>query len=331
MSHSHPLTAHFLHGASAVGRKAIDSVISGETSEVADALIRAGVSLELMLRALVCSVSPGFVLTHASDEKRAEAMMKLQLSEVLDVEWLLSQRSAPYFFVRTAAMTRAPLLAPLQLVMDAVIEARNAASHMYLARPSTLREHVTTLGRVGEIVLKELGIDADLYWEQPRRDFLLSLSEENASAVRKSVAAKLADASNQLQRRMDGLSEAEQIAVVRMLESQNLPFSFVGMSVYTTECPACRSKAEVWVESADYSVDSPEPAGFDREGIPTGFLVPQMAVAAQLNCPVCTLHLTAEEISYAFPDLVDLWEVEPRVMSLEEYEENVLEPDTDTF
>lgn len=331
MSHSHPLTTHFLHGARVSGRIAIDTAISGENSEMADALMRAGVSLELMLRALVCSVSPGFLLTHASDEKRAEAMMKLQMSEVLDVEWLASQRSAPYVFVRSAAMTRAPLLAPLQLVMDAVIEARNAASHMFLARPSTLRGHVTTLGRASEIVLGELGIDGDEYWEQPRRAFLLSLSEENASAVQKSVAAKLADALIKFQRRLDGLSEGEQSAVKRVLESQKLPFSFVGMSVYTTKCPACKCEAEVWVQTADYSVESPEPVDFDSDGIPTGFLVPQVAVAAQLSCPVCTLHLTAEEISYAYPELVDLWEVEPRVMSLEEYEENVREPDPDFF
>lgn len=331
MTTHHPLAVHLLEGARVTGRNAIDTAISNERSEVADALIKAGMSLELMLKALVCSVSPGLLLTHSSDEKRAEAMMKLQMSEVLDIEWLASQRSASYFFVRAAAMTRAPLLAPLQLVMDAVIDARNAASHMYLARPSTLREHVTTLGRVCEIVLQELGIDGDLYWEQPRREFLLSLSEANASAVRMSVAAKLADASNRLQRRMNGLSEAQQTAVVTVLENQNFTFNYLGMSVYTTECPACHHKAEVWVESADYSIDSAEPAGFDSDGIPIGFLVPQVAVAAQLKCPVCTLHLTSEEISYAYPELVDMWEVEPRIMSLEEYEDNIREPDLDYY
>jgi hypothetical protein len=331
MSHSHPLTTHLLQGASTTGRQAIDVAISGDKNAVADALMKAGVSLELMLKALVCSVSPGLLLTHTGEEKRAEAMMKLQMSESLDLEWLSSQRSASYFFVRSAATTRAPALAPLQLVMDGVIDARNAASHMYLSRPSTLRDHITTLGRVGEIVLQELNIDRDQFWGQPRREFLLSLSEENASAVRKSVAAKLAEAANQLERRMAGLSESEQIAVVKVLENQISLFRNVGMSVYITECPACRHTAEVWVESADYSVDSPEPAGYDRDGIPVGFLVPQVAVAAELKCPVCTLHLTSEEISYAYPELVDLWEVEPRVMSLEEYEDNIREPDPDFY
>lgn len=326
----HALTTHLLEGARLTAYRAIDNLDSDDEVLITEAAVSAGISLELFLKAVTSHVAPALVVTGVSEEQRAQTMVRLQLSESIDVEWMLDQKSASFAFSRAAAIAALPELKPLYELMGRVMEGRNAASHMLLSSKKTLRESVTTLGRASEVILKSLESEEAAFWGTTRLELLRSLREENASAVRQSVAQKLLTASNYLTMRLAGLSKVEQRVVVAALEKQGSPFFSPNITIYRTACPACKHSAEVWVRAADYDDGSPlEIVDVDEDGIPTGFLMPQEAVSAQVACPVCGLQLTPDEIAFAYPELTDLWELEPRVMSLEEYDDRTIMSDHD--
>lgn len=317
----HPLARHLVESSSAMARESFDVMVSRPDS-AADGVLRAGMSAELLLRAVVADVAPGLVMGGRDEARRAATMMRAQLRGDIDISELLAQKSASFEFVRAAAKEVVPEIGPLFSAIDTLMNARNAAAHLYVADEAALRGNLTVLANLAAVLLGPLRIPPEEFWgpHLPLADMLV---EENTSAIRASVTLKLAESRLVFERLISGLDADEVQRVLISIEQRGMPFISAGAVEFNTECPVCRRRAELWVRAADYMEDfSALEIQWDLgENEPTGFLVPQEVMGVRLLCPVCGLHLTEEEVRDAYPELADDYELEPRLMSVQEYDE----------
>lgn len=307
-----------------MAREALDLMVQ-RSDRAEDSVLRAGMSAELLLRAVVANVSPAFVMGGRDEARRAAAMIRAHLGTELDVAELLAQKSATFDFVRIAAKEIVPDLGPLFSSLDSLMNARNAAAHLYVADAAALRGNLTVLAKIVSVLLAPLGMTGESFWG-PHRDLAEVLIEENATAIRASVALKQSQARLSFAELRAGLYPGDAEDVLATIERRGLPFVSAGVTVFSTECPVCARQAELWVRAADY-LDNPNQIQIQwdpRGEEPTGALVPQEVAGVRLVCPVCQLSLTEEEVRGTYPELADGYELEPRLMSLDEYDDYIV-------
>jgi hypothetical protein len=319
-----PLRDHFVRAARDTARAAIDKVGATEPLDVNTAAFHAGQSIEFMLRAVVASIGPGLLFVSRNGNSKAnEAMVKAQLVPTLDLEWLATQKTADASAVREMVATALPSLNDHKKGLDALVRARDGATHAYSAEGDDLRAKAAVLARVGAVLLEYLGEEPRDFWGQDRLDLVNALTEEQAQATRAAVALKVHEARVRFERVTDGLNVIDRAVVLGRLESSGTPLGAAGFAKMHADCPACERRAQLWIRAEDlfWSLEELELADLDNDGVVEHVLVPQVTVDARLICAVCNLHLTATEIEAEYPDLADLTmnHLEPRVAPIDEY------------
>ena len=296
-------------------------------------------ALEFLLRAVVTDVSPAllFVPRGLGDKKAHIAMMRAHRDVAVDVSWLISQKSAELSFVRPLAAEALPGLADYSAQIEAVINRRNAVVHMWAADIEALRETITSLTRITTVVLGHLDVKQKRFWGEERLALIDTLLDEDVEAVRAEVQLKLRSAELHVQDLVGMLTESDADAVLRRIEAAGNPFVAPGRVIVHEMCPACGYQAELWLRATDLieNPDDLELTDYDSDNVPTAVLIPQIASAVQLECPVCFLALTNAELDALYPSIsgLDSYVLEPRKGSIQEYDEILwpYEPEGDRY
>ncbi|MDF2916448.1 MAG: hypothetical protein K0S70_665 [Microbacterium sp.] len=316
---------HFLKASAEMARLALDDAGTDSQAEAASALVRAGMSLEFGLRAVVAGVSPSLLFIGRSHSTTmSAAMVKAHQTAHVETSWLASQTSTDTAVVRSLAAQALPTLGDLVADISVVLEQRNAVVHAYAVDPAQLRSVMTSLSRVIAVVLPSVGMKPKRFWGKERLALVKALIDESAEAIAAEVAVKIRAAEIRYAELEAQLVPGDLLAVIGLVEDEGSPFVPPGRVVFRDTCPACRYRAELLVKSEDEvgNPDELELVDFE-DGVPSAVLIPQVPTAVQLQCPVCRLALSFAELRAVYPDLADLsvYDVEPRRGTIQEYDE----------
>jgi hypothetical protein len=316
---------HFLKASAEMARLALDDIGTDSQADAASALVRAGMSLEFALRAVVAAVSPSLLfIARSQNATMSAAMVRAHQTAHVEVEWLSAQTTTDTALVRSLAAQAVPALGDLNADVSAVFEQRNAVVHAYAVDTSQLRPVMNSLAKVVATVLPSIGMKPKRFWDKERLDLVNTLIDESAEVIRAEVAVKVRAAEIRYEELEAQLVIGDLLAMVGLMEDEGSPFIPPGRVVFRDTCPACGYRAELLVKAEDEVGNPDELELVDWEdGAPTAVLIPQLPTAVQLQCPVCRLALTYAELQAVYPELADLavYEVEPRRGTIQEYDE----------
>jgi len=315
---------HFMKASAEMARLALDDIGVESQAEVASALVRAGMSLEFALRAVVAGVSPALLfISRSQSASMSAAMIRAHRTARVETAWLSTQTSSDTALVRTLAARALPGLTDFSTDIASVFEQRNAVIHAYAVDVSALRRTITSLARVIAVILPGQEVKPKRFWGTERMPLVKVLIDESAEQVRAEVAVKIRAATMRYDELEAQLVPADAVAVIGLMEDEGSAFYPPGRIIFRDTCPACRYRAEMLVSVED-DIDNPDDLELVdlQDGVPTSVLIPQIPTGVQLQCPVCHLALSQAELEAVYPELadLDLYDLEPRKGTIQEYD-----------
>lgn len=319
---------HLVKASAEMARLALDDISVTSRAEAASTIVRAGMAVEFLLRAIVANVSPTLLFMGRNQAKATAAMIRAHQSAHVEVEWLAAQTSSDTALVRSLAIQALPALDDFDSHIGAVLDNRNAVVHVYAVGMATLRPAVISLARVVAVALPRLDVKPKKFWGRERLALINALIDESLETVRAEVAVKIRDAQIRFAELAAQLAHGDMMAVTLLMESEGNALVPPNRVIFRRDCPACEYSAEMFVRVEDevHDLDNIELAEW-RNDVPTVALIPQLALAVQLQCPVCRLALSYAELEAVYPELADLtgYELQPRRGSFDEYNQRVWE------
>ncbi|KQV05016.1 hypothetical protein [Leifsonia sp. Root112D2] len=295
---------------------AINKYASENEQQQLEAAFSIGAAVEYLGRAVVASHDPLLLARHDSVESQI-MLSRANTSGALDPRtlrttdssmiWGLLQKLNPKFAPHAGSRGKGNPPSLVSMVMGV----RNSAAHMALVDKAYLEDATRALIIIVESLHPlEAKQEAD-FWPPDLMPTIQVLKDENSTAVARRFQAKLVYARAQLERLLNGMNAEEQERTQAMLEARSLPLmSLVRHKDVEQTCPAC---ARLGV--ATYLIEEGESEGGWQETrggsyARSGWSRALYPFASMFRCPVCGLHLEAEEFTpAAIPtELDEEWE-----------------------
>jgi hypothetical protein len=310
---------------------AINNFASEHEHEQLQAAFAVGAAAEYLGRAVVASHDPLLLAKHDSADSQI-MLSRANQSGALDPRTL---RTADSHLIWQLLIALRPRFKPHATsggnkppsAVSVVMGARNAAAHMALVDREFLEDAALALITIVESLHPVDGREEPDFWPSELTPTIQLLKDEKSTEVARRVQAKIVYARAQLERLLSGMNAEEQERTQAMLEARSLPMMSPGRHEDVEQtCPACTR-----LGVATYLVEEGEPEGGWRETrggsyAHAGWTRELYRYASMFQCPVCGLHLEADEFPPAgIPTELDLdWEeIEDPVMDWEPDEDEL--------
>jgi hypothetical protein len=209
---------------------ALEAVGRGESLDFA--VHHAGVGLEHLLKAYLCSLHPALVvdakdwpsLLHAVGHGGRSGIPASRTKSI----------GLKVAFDRVRGLLK-PNIAVTDQAFELVSAARNGVAHIGAHDVRAARAALATCIRIATPVLTELGVDQPRYWGHYPA-LVGQLVDEQANEVRVTVEAKLARAKRTFQERFGGLTPEQRAGVVAAIGATRAGAPDEELQV---DCPAC--------------------------------------------------------------------------------------------
>lgn len=293
----------FTSSAAGFARSALSAWADGDR---AVALLHAGVSLEHLCKALLCSLSPALVA-----QGDADSLLHL-------VGHGKHAKKAPKTVTATEALNRVkrvlddPRLDQSEIGL--LLDLRNGVAHAGLLPAGELEKVMTAWAGAEHALVDAVGQDWRIFLAEQAR--LGEAIEQQRDAEIVARVEKLIGEAGKIGRHIDGLPEYEQLAVLEAAETSVRRWP-ADESIQDTLCPACGRTA---IMSGEVEVDF-EPDYDVEDGFPyvSGLAGTAYFLARNLRCPYCKLELDGIEELEAAPAVDTKWEL--RSATDDEYRE----------
>lgn len=262
---------------------ALEALSRGESLDFA--VHHAGVGLEHLLKAYLCSLHPVLVVeaTHWPSLLHAVGQSDragLPASRTKSIGLKLA-------FERVQTLLK-PKIGVTDKAFELVLASRNGVAHVGTHDVDGARAALATAIRIATPLLTELDIDPGRYWGH-YASLVEQLANEQANEVRVSFEAKLARAKRTFQQRFGGLAPQQRAGVVAALGATSTITSDYDLQI---GCPAC--EGDGWlhgITEVDWDVATDAKTG---ERVAT-----VVFYTDEFTCAVCGLELEGDEFELA--------------------------------
>ncbi|MCI2422701.1 hypothetical protein MOQ72_35275 [Saccharopolyspora sp. K220] len=253
------------------------------------AVHHAGVGLEHLLKAYLCSLHPALIIEATHWASLLHAVGHGDRSGVPASR--TKSIGLKVAFDRTRALLK-PKITVADPAFERVFAARNGVAHVGTHDADAARAVLGTCIRIATPVLAELEIDLERYWGHYTA-LVDKLADERNNELRVTFEAKIARAKRAFQQRFDDLPSPQRESVVAAFGATRSVYTGYDVSI---GCPACEGTG--WVHSTDGAVVDWRNATENE----AGESVPAVTIyASAFSCAVCGLELEGDEL-----DLADL-------------------------
>jgi len=248
------------------------------------AVHHAGVALEHLLKAYLCSLHPALV----ADTSHFPSL--LHAVGLGDRSGVLASRTKTIGLKDAFGHVR-KLLKPKITVSDTTFEpvfaARNGVAHAGIHDAEEARKVLATCIRIAAPVLVELNIEPEDYWD-PYLELVDQLANEHATERRVTFETKIARARRAFHQRFDGLFPEDRARAMATFSAASAILG--GDHVEQIDCPACEGRG--WLRGF---------TGLSWHGEADMDNTPPLVVfyPDSFDCAVCGLELQTDELKLA--------------------------------